>query len=143
MNSALPLPTFRRGQCQDVPQPGADWKNNLQIRGAGRKSRNHMENPSQNPTVINHDVRFHHSHCWKAVFAGVVTCIGIHLLLMCLGVAIGLATFSPTTDANPRESFTIGSAVAWSICALISLYVGGWFLPDNTVRGTAEKGETF
>jgi hypothetical protein len=71
-------------------------------------------------------VRFYRSLCWKAIFAGTAAAIGINLLLLTLGAAIGLASFTPLTDQNPAESFTIGTAIAWGLCALVSLYVGGW-----------------
>jgi hypothetical protein len=77
------------------------------------------------PVIFNPEIRFHRSLCWKAILAGATTAIGIHLLLLALGAGIGLATFAPLTDQNPSENFSIGSAIAWSVCALISLYVGG------------------
>jgi hypothetical protein len=76
--------------------------------------------------LLDQDVRFHRSLCWKAVIAGVVFAIGIHLLLLALGAGIGLAVFTPQTDAKPVENFSVGSAIAWSICALTALYAGGW-----------------
>ena len=84
------------------------------------------ETTQSDPNFINRDVRFHHSLCWKAILAGVVTAMGIHLLMLTLGAGIGLAAFTPLTDANPGENFTVGTAIAWSLCALFALYVGGW-----------------
>ena len=76
--------------------------------------------------LVHHDVRFHRSLSWGAILAGVVTAMGIHLLLLALGAGIGLATFPPLTDQSPGESFTAGAALAWSLCALFALYTGGW-----------------
>jgi hypothetical protein len=75
---------------------------------------------------VNQDVRFHRSLSWGAIFAGTVTAIGIHLLMLALGVGMGLAAFTPLTDQNPAESFTVGTGIAWSLCALVALFVGGW-----------------
>ena len=76
--------------------------------------------------MLDQDVRFHRSLCWQAILAGAVVAMGVHLLLLALGAGIGLGVFSPQTDANPLDNFSTGSAIAWSICALIALYSGGW-----------------
>jgi hypothetical protein len=41
-----------------------------------------------------------------------------------LGVGAGLATFSPTTDADPVTHFNTGAAVVWSLCAIVSVFFG-------------------
>jgi hypothetical protein len=82
--------------------------------------------PVDTTPLVSHDVRFHRTLCWGAILAGVVTALGIHLLLLGLGAGIGLATFTPLTDQNPGESFTMGATIAWILCALFALYVGGW-----------------
>src|SRR5436190_660181 len=76
--------------------------------------------------VIRADVPFYRALYWPAIFAGVITAIGIHLLLITLGTGIGLATFNPLTDENPAKNFVTGAAIAWSLCALVALFVGGW-----------------
>jgi hypothetical protein len=81
---------------------------------------------TQDGEAIGHDVIFHRSLCWKAIFAGLATVLGIDLLLWLLGAAIGLAAFAPITDANPGENFSIGAVVVWGIGGLIAQYVGGW-----------------
>jgi len=62
------------------------------------------------------------SLCWKAVFAGTVAAIGIHLLLTTLGVGAGLASFSSQSTA---PHVTDGAALIWSVCALVALFIGG------------------
>lgn len=64
--------------------------------------------------------------CWKAIIGGTVAAIGIHILLTALGVGAGLAAFSPTTDASPVGNFSVGAAVIWTVCALVSLAFGGF-----------------
>lgn len=66
------------------------------------------------------------SLCWKSIIGGTVAAIGIHILLTALGVGAGLATFSPITDNNPVATFSVGAAIVWSVCALVSLAFGGF-----------------
>ena len=62
--------------------------------------------------------------CWKAVLAGTVAAIGMHILLATMGIGAGLSIFSPATDANPVARLNTGAAIIWSICALVSLFFG-------------------
>jgi len=68
----------------------------------------------------------HHSLCWGVVLAGTIAALGIHLLLTVLGVGAGLAIFRPMTDTNPVATFSVGSAIVWSLFAIIALSFGGW-----------------
>jgi len=63
--------------------------------------------------------------CWRAIIGGTVAAAGIHILLTLLGMAAGLAAFSPATDADPVTHFNKGAAVVWSVGALVSLWFGG------------------
>jgi hypothetical protein len=65
------------------------------------------------------------SLCWGAIIAGTIAAMGIHLLLSALGVGAGLASFTPMSDADPVENFSVGAAVVWTVCALIALSFGG------------------
>jgi hypothetical protein len=60
------------------------------------------------------------------VLAGTIAALGIHLLLTVLGVGAGLAIFRPMTDTNPVATFSVGSAIVWSLFAIIALSFGGW-----------------
>ena len=66
------------------------------------------------------------SLCWSAIIGGTVASIGIHILLTALGVGAGLAVFTPMTDINPVVKFSMGAAIIWSFCALVSLWFGGF-----------------
>lgn len=77
---------------------------------------------SQNPS----DCRLHQSLCWGAVLAGTITAIGIHLLLTALGAGAGLTHFRPLTDSNPVAAYSVGTAIVWSLFAIIALSFGGW-----------------
>lgn len=75
---------------------------------------------------ISNDVRLHHSLCLRAVLAGTITAIGIHLLLAALGVGAGLAIFRPIAEANPVATFSAGAAFVWSLFAIGAWSIGGW-----------------
>ncbi len=66
------------------------------------------------------------SPAWGAIMAGAVAGLATHFLLLMLCAAIGLGIAEPATDENPVASFGIGAAIAWTVSALISLFVGGW-----------------
>lgn len=66
------------------------------------------------------------SPAWGAIFAGAVAGLGTHILLMMLLTAIGMGMADPGTDDNPVATFGAGTAIAWTISALISLFIGGW-----------------
>jgi hypothetical protein len=74
----------------------------------------------------NCDRRWHHALCWRAVLAGTVAAIGIHLLLTALGAAFGLAIFRPLTDTNPVATFSAGATIVLSLFAIIAFSCGGW-----------------
>jgi hypothetical protein len=74
----------------------------------------------------NYNRRLHHSLCWRAVLAGTIATIGIHLLLTALGVGAGLMIFRPMTDINPVATFSAGAAIVWSLFAIIAFSLGGW-----------------
>ena len=68
------------------------------------------------------------SPAWGAIVAGAVAGLAIHLLLLMLCAAIGLGAIQPATDDNPVATFSLGAAIAWSVSALISLFLGGFIL---------------
>jgi len=62
---------------------------------------------------------------WSAILGGTVAAIGIHLLLTVLGVGVGLAIFSPMTDANPISNLSMGAGALWTLYVLVALWFGG------------------
>lgn len=66
------------------------------------------------------------SPAWGAIIAGAVAGLGTHILLMMLLTAIGMGAANPATDDNPVATFGAGTAIAWTISALLALFVGGW-----------------
>lgn len=65
---------------------------------------------------------------WGAVFAGVVTAIGVQLLLSLLGAAIGFTTLYAATDDGDvsGRGMAIGAGIWWLLTSIISLFIGGW-----------------
>lgn len=66
------------------------------------------------------------SPAWGAIVAGAVAGLATHFLLMTLFTAIGMGAAEPATDENPVATFGIGTAIAWSVSALVALFFGGW-----------------
>lgn len=63
---------------------------------------------------------------WGAIFAGATAGLALQVLFMMLGAGLGLAIYSPITSENPVANLSIGALIIHSICALISLFFGGW-----------------
>lgn len=63
--------------------------------------------------------------CLRAILAGSLVALSIHLLLTMLGAGITALVAKPSTSDAPVQSFTIGMALTWTLSALISLWVGG------------------
>jgi len=63
---------------------------------------------------------------WRAIIAGTVAGMAIHILLTMLGLGLGIASLNPLTDADPGTKLGIGAGVAWCVSALIALFSGGW-----------------
>lgn len=88
-----------------------------------------MKTEFSSPTPIVHDFRSNANRFpflnWSAILAGTVVAMAIHFFLGTLGVGASLAVFSPLTDANPAENFSLGAAIVWSLCALGALGCGG------------------
>jgi hypothetical protein len=61
---------------------------------------------------------------WGAIFAGMVTSLGLWILLYALGLALGLSTINPQ-DASSARSSGIFTGIWSLISPLIALFVGG------------------
>jgi len=62
---------------------------------------------------------------WSGIFAGVVTSLGIWILLYALGIALGLSTVDPNAPSSLKASGIFTGI--WSlIVPLIALFVGGF-----------------
>ncbi|MBA3697358.1 MAG: hypothetical protein H0W78_00630 [Planctomycetes bacterium] len=64
---------------------------------------------------------------WGSVIAGMFTAIAVQIALAELCIAAGLAMYSPF-EANSANASTlaIGTIIAWIVCALAGLFLGGW-----------------
>lgn len=64
---------------------------------------------------------------WGSVIAGMLTAIAVQLALAQLCMAAGLAMYTPfDPTATEASTIAIGTIVAWIVCALAGLFVGGW-----------------
>jgi hypothetical protein len=79
--------------------------------------------------------------CWRAILAGALVALSIHLLLTMLGAGITALVVDPATSDSPAQSFTIGMAVTWCLSALISLWIGGWVAGRAGAAGDADSGK--
>jgi len=94
------------------------------------------------PLTASSDVRipFYRSLSWRAIIAGTVAGLSVHLLLTLLGIGIGAGMVDPITDENPFTAFSLGAAVAWGVSALIALWVGGWVAGRFVPSGNKHSG---
>lgn len=77
---------------------------------------------------------------WQSVLAGSAGALAVHLLLMMLGMAFGFGVTDPIQDENPIAMFTGGTALAWTISALIALWVGSWLAGRSAAQVDAGAG---
>lgn len=64
--------------------------------------------------------------CWGAVLAGAVAALSAHLLFTLFGIGLGLQMIDPLTETEPGQKFSIGVGIAWSVSALLALWIGGY-----------------
>ena len=62
---------------------------------------------------------------WSAIFAGLAVGLGVHLLLMLIGMAAGFAVLG-AGERPEGEAFSIGAAVWNTVSMLLSALVGGY-----------------
>ncbi len=77
----------------------------------------------------------------RAILAGSLVALSIHLLLTMLGAGITALSMEPSTSDSPVQSFTTGMAVTWSLSALISLWIGGWVAGRVGAPGDEDSGK--
>lgn len=63
---------------------------------------------------------------WGSVIAGMLTAIAVQLALAELCLAAGLAMYAPFDSNAANASLAIGTIIAWIVCALAALFLGGW-----------------
>ena len=73
---------------------------------------------------------------WGAIVAGMNAALALQVLFMMLGAGLGLAIYSPLTEENPVTNLSIGALLIQTICAILSLWLGGWVAG----RGDTEYG---
>lgn len=63
---------------------------------------------------------------WGAIIAGAIAALALQVLFMMLAAGLGLAIYSPATGDDPVSSLSRGALLIHSICAIVSLCLGGW-----------------
>ena len=64
---------------------------------------------------------------WGSIIAGMLTAIAVQLALAELCIAAGLAMYTPFSPEGAEGStIAMGTIIAWIICALAGLFLGGW-----------------
>ena len=63
---------------------------------------------------------------WGAILAGATLTLVTLLALSLLGLAIGLGTVDPATEANPFSGLATGSAIWLAVSTFLSLLLGGF-----------------
>lgn len=63
---------------------------------------------------------------WGAILAGSVVALVTQIMLSLLGLAAGLATVDPATEANPFGGLAVGTGIWLAISTIISLLIGGY-----------------
>jgi hypothetical protein len=86
-------------------------------------------------TEVDDPVPFHRGLTWGAIFAGAVAALAIHILLTMLAAALGFGAIDPLRDDNPVATISLGAGIAWTVSALIAMFVGGWVAGRFMTKG--------
>ncbi len=73
---------------------------------------------------------------WGAVIAGGVIAVAIQIALSELCLGSGLAMYEPTDGTSSGAGIAAGTAIAWLVCALLSIFAGGWVSGRMKRHGT-------
>lgn len=93
-----------------------------------------MSPPQPESVPVADDTRTIPRLSWRAIIAGAIAAIAIHLLLTTLGFAIGMDLI-PESGA---QSLAIGAGLWWLISGSIALFCGGW-IAGHTNRSIERK----
>jgi hypothetical protein len=77
---------------------------------------------------------------WRAIFAGAVVALCVHLLLTTLGTGITSLIANPNHNDNPVQTLSLGVAISWTLSALVSLWLGGCVAARIASPGDREGG---
>src|SRR5258708_16550239 len=77
---------------------------------------------------------------WGSVFGGCFVALSVHLLLTMLGVSLGVAIISLGSDPEAVPHITMGTGIAWTVSALVALWLGGWVAGRTAGHGHGNIG---
>jgi len=83
---------------------------------------------------------FYRNLSWRAIIAGSVAGLAVHLLLTVLGLGLGIGSLEPITDQNPVAKLGLGAGIAWCVSALIALWTAGWVAGRFAPAGYRRSG---
>lgn len=64
---------------------------------------------------------------WGAILAGVVTALGVQIVLNMLGIGLGVGALDPGSGDNPAAStFSIMAAIWWTVSGILAAFAGGY-----------------
>jgi hypothetical protein len=94
------------------------------------------------PLIMNTTVIESHTSrlSWRAILAGAVVALSVHLLLTTLGAGITSFIANPDHNDSPVQTMSLGVAISWTLSALISLWLGGCVAARIEGSGTRESG---
>lgn len=62
---------------------------------------------------------------WGPIWAGVVSAVGVQVLLVLLGTAIGLSVIQ-ARDGDVPNALDVAAGIWWVLSSLVALFIGGW-----------------
>jgi hypothetical protein len=77
---------------------------------------------------------------WRAIAAGAVVALSVHLLLTTLGAGITSLIANPNHNDSPVQTLSLGMAISWTLSALASLWLGGCIAARVAGQGDRESG---
>ena len=73
---------------------------------------------------------------WGSVIAGGVAAVAAQIALSELCLGLGLSLYEPADGSSSGAGIAAGTAIAWLMCALISIFIGGWVTGRMKRHGT-------
>lgn len=62
---------------------------------------------------------------WGPIWAGVVSAVGVQVILALLGTAIGLSVIQ-AREGDVPQALDMAAGIWWVLSALVALFIGGW-----------------
>ncbi len=73
---------------------------------------------------------------WGSIIAGVVVAIAVQIGLTELCIGSGLSLYEPGDPVESATNVAVGTVIAWFVCGLVSVFIGGWIAGRMKRHGT-------